>query len=579
MSDNAEVVKIRETISQIKQDASEWLTNFYFSDEELAKNIVAKKLSWRSFNNTFVAVHKRKNLNTILFFASDLDNLTDALRQVSANIEVPMTINFGVNVRDEAILKNLGDRLSDVGFTHYATHIRMTKINPKTKGDNPVDIDPKWYADYADVEVIAYGADEDCDEVEQILYEGLDYRCDIFPDSDELHEMVKNREILIAEDITSHEIAAIHLCKWHSNVIVEGTAWVTREKYRQYFYGLPLRDVYLHLTADVRRQILYIREPKMQKFHEHFGFRADGFQNHVFLKESPTMYSQNTPIISSEQIPDAFSAMNNVDEVSRLKSIVADHAGGGCDLITNFYVGNRETASWIRRKQLFGYGDTDGYLLLRTRRGFCNAYFGTNNLQSFPKLLTLLTRQIQIPISVDLINTSTETAECFLQSKFVRHVSLMRMSKVNNNVNAVHSENDWFAESRDVNTIEETLYENMNPLCEQIPDTEDLASAVDNRQILVARHISNNEAAAFIFFERKGVTVTLRFWAGRKKYHGLGYGKEVYQKYLMANADARRFLLWVRDDNHKVRQIYQRYGMNYENMHDDVYLWRRNFNE
>ena len=122
----------------------------------------------------------------------------------------------------------------------------------------------------------------------------------------------------------------------------------------------------------------------------------------------------------------------------------------------------------------------------------------------------------------------------------------------------------------EVHKVDEIIRENMNPLCEQIPDIEETADAVKNHQILVMRHKS--DVAAVLYFERKGVSTILRFWATRKKYHGRGFGGKLYERYLASNADAQRWLLWVRDDNLKVKQIYQKYGMTYENLHDEVWL-------
>ena len=63
----------------------------------------------------------------------------------------------------------------------------------------------------------------------------------------------------------------------------------------------------------------------------------------------------------------------------------------------------------------------------------------------------------------------------------------------------------------------------------QIPDIEETADAVKNHQILVMRHKS--DVAAVLYFERKGVSTILRFWATRKKYHGRAFGEQRVQAY------------------------------------------------
>ncbi len=160
-----------------------------------------------------------------------------------------------------------------------------------------------------------------------------------------------------------------------------------------------------------------------------------------------------------------------------------------------------------------------------------------------------------------------------MRAKFTQYVSLTRMSCIKNPSQQITPQLSWFAELSDVYEVEKIIYENMNPLCEQIPDIEEIANAVYNRKILVARQ--NLEIAAILFFERTGVSSTLRFWAVRKKYQGQGFGKMIYERYVAINADAQRLLLWVRDDNLKVKQIYRHYGMNFDDLHDSVWVLSR----
>ena len=65
--------------------------------------------------------------------------------------------------------------------------------------------------------------------------------------------------------------------------LAEWVFWVTRPEARNSFHGLRLRNAYMTLTQNVRRQVLYVREAKMRKFHERFGFRIDGFENRIFV--------------------------------------------------------------------------------------------------------------------------------------------------------------------------------------------------------------------------------------------------------------------------------------------------------
>ncbi|MBR1579796.1 MAG: hypothetical protein IJ668_04785 [Selenomonadaceae bacterium] len=262
-----------------------------------------------------------------------------------------------------------------------------------------------------------------------------------------------------------------------------------------------------------------------------------------------------------------FLQVRAVDEVRRAKDVIA--VG---DRLTNFYVGDAALETWIRRKQLLINSDAQTLLMLRERNGFRHLYFVSTDLNDLADKLSALIAQSKGIISTDLIGDCSEVSTAFNRAGFERYVTLTRMFKLKSIEKATVAEDDWFAAPNETNAVEEIIYENMDPLCEQIPDSEDIQVAVEHQQVLAARH--GSELAAILYFDRHGVTATLRFWAGRKKFRGLGYGKTVYDRYIALNADARRLILWVRDDNVKVKQIYLSDGMSLDSLHDEVWLWK-----
>ena len=271
MSENIEVTQVHEKISQIKDSAVDWFTNFYMNDEKLEKNLQRKKISYISSDQTIVLIHQRKDLKNIYFFTSNLNDLVDMLKQISTYISEPMTINFPMNVRDDSKLKLVSEKIAEAGFNHYATQKRLTKINSNSDGSFQK-LDGAWFA-----------RKDDCDEIEEILQKNLDYLADQFPDTDEIRNLIEEKNFLIARDEKSGKIASIIGFNAKKNVI-EWIFWITREEFRNSDYGLDLRDAFLKIADNIRKNITYVRENKMKRFHEMFGFRIDGFQNHVFLK-------------------------------------------------------------------------------------------------------------------------------------------------------------------------------------------------------------------------------------------------------------------------------------------------------
>lgn len=268
-------------------------------------------------------------------------------------------------------------------------------------------------------------------------------------------------------------------------------------------------------------------------------------------------------------IPKNFMQVNSIDEIHQAKEIARNGDG---KLLTNFYVGDESMRSWIERGQIFVRIGDWTFLLLRTRKGFYHLYFASTDPTDLIDRLVDLRAQSDCTISVDLVGDCSEASTCFDRAGFERYISLTRMCRLNTPAPTAIAADDWFAAPHEAGAVEEIIYENMDPLGEQIPDIEEIRAAIDNRNILVARH--GAEVAAILFFNRTGVTVTLRFWASRKKFRGLGYGSLVYKRYVAINADARRFILWVRNDNDAVKKIYRTHGMSFDKLHDEVRLSR-----
>lgn len=262
-----------------------------------------------------------------------------------------------------------------------------------------------------------------------------------------------------------------------------------------------------------------------------------------------------------------FTPARNIDEVRRAKDIIRNN-----ELLTNLYVNDNTLETWIGRRQLSLNADARTLLMLRERQNFCQLYFVSTSVDDLSDKLTTLSSQSKFIISADLVGDCAVVSERFAGAGFERYMTLTRMFKLKTLGVPAVADDSWFAAAHEVNAVEDIIFENMDPLCEQIPDTEDIREAVENHRVLMARH--GSEPAAILFFDRHGVTATLRFWAGRKKFRGLGFGKLVYDRYIALNADARRLILWVRDDNIKVQKIYLSDGMSLDSLHDEIWLLR-----
>ena len=69
------------------------------------------------------------------------------------------------------------------------------------------------------------------------------------------------------------------------------------------------------------------------------------------------------------------------------------------------------------------------------------------------------------------------------------------------------------------------------------------------------------------------MTCCLRYWACRTQWKNQGIGSALYRANIEENRNAKRFLLWVRDDNHTAKSMYQAYGMRFDHLQDEVMVY------
>ena len=198
-----------------------------------------------------------------------------------------------------------------------------------------------------------------------------------------------------------------------------------------------------------------------------------------------------------------FLKAGGVEEVRR----AIDRLGDDGTRLTNFYANDGALDAWIKRGQLFIHGDARTLFLIRTRQGFKQLYFISTGTADLSEKLSTLCSQSNFIISTDLLGNIDEISPCFGNAGFMRYMTLTRMFRLKTVEAAVQPEASWFASPNEVDAVEEIIYENMDPLCEQIPDTEDIRDTVERHCVLAARH--GSELATILYFDRLGVTATL----------------------------------------------------------------------
>ena len=260
--------EIRRSKNFVMESGENFFTNFFAGDKELQKLMTKNNLKYHLTDKTLFVMQEFENFSKLGFVTSDEKDFCDNAKLFLPETNLPVTVEIFSDSRNREESDAFQKNLLELGFKHHATQTRLTKISEQNFYG---EIDPDFYA-----------TKEDCEEILQMLIDTFDVRCDQIPDIDELREFAENREILKLRRDNKIVSAIIFRRKPAS---VEWIFWLTRPEYRPKFCGLLLRDEYIKLTGNVRRQTIHVREKKMKRFHEGFGFKADGFENRVFLFE------------------------------------------------------------------------------------------------------------------------------------------------------------------------------------------------------------------------------------------------------------------------------------------------------
>ena len=236
---------------------------------------------------------------------------------------------------------------------------------------------------------------------------------------------------------------------------------------------------------------------------------------------------------------------------------------------------------WLEHKELTGVLFPHAFFIARKRDGFIQLYSVVDENVHAAESLALVIKHFEQPAVFDQIGEDRWQEKQLVKAGGSHYQSLTRMtgSFVSmQNMIQVEPIIAEFAVSEDLSGIQRILIENMDPLCEQIPADYELAEAIANRQILVHRDELSKHVDAFLMYERHGVMSHLRYWVCASQARGNGIGRSLYRQYLRLNADAKRFILWVRDDNEKAKKIYLSYGMRFDRLKDTVWLYKKGIN-
>jgi len=244
------------------------------------------------------------------------------------------------------------------------------------------------------------------------------------------------------------------------------------------------------------------------------------------------------------------------------------------EFITNFYAAPEPLRDWASQGVLSLARRVCATLLFRRDRHFEHLYHVAASRADLAEALASLEPIPGLPIVTDLVGRPEDVApvsEIHSENGFENYVELVRMVRPGGSLPDSNSEASTdYAHLGDIPAIMAFLDRQLDPLRDQIPETDEIESAIARRSILIDR--SAGVPRCLLLFEDTGRTSAIRYWYVDSECYGGGVGGPLMRTYLREHPSTARFLLWVVGANADAIAKYEHYGFRRENLIDQIMI-------
>ncbi|KAA0126165.1 GNAT family N-acetyltransferase [Chryseobacterium sp. SN22] len=211
--------------------------------------------------------------------------------------------------------------------------------------------------------------------------------------------------------------------------------------------------------------------------------------------------------------------------------------------------------------------------LLTDDDGFKRLYFIASDIEEIKYFLNNEIKNSDTDISVETVGNSKylqDIRDAFLQNGFYEYSSMVRMSKIRNQVEEVDFENIHLLAADNKEEFQELYRKYFDKFVERIPAIEEIEGFIENKN---AYYFSdNNEIQGFIVFEYYGITSHLRYWFVHPDYREKRIGSKLIQLFFNLGENIRRELFWVIESNENAIKRYKHFGFVEEDMHNLILI-------
>jgi hypothetical protein len=242
---------------------------------------------------------------------------------------------------------------------------------------------------------------------------------------------------------------------------------------------------------------------------------------------------------------------------------------------TNCLFPSNQLTQWSVREKIIPIFIQSDCLVFGLKEAKCTRLFYAGERAVIPQVFSYAMKSWAGPLTVDIIGRAGENNSIIQEwysIGFHEHVVILRLVrtapwKIDNP--EIMASTDVVTE-RDATNVLKLMDENFDQYADRIPDEIEIGDAIREKKIIAVKN--QGVLIGFLWYDRIGLTSTIRFWCVSRAIQGGGVGGGMIRAYRQVCGDVRRHLLWVRDNNSQARACYQHYGYVADGLEDHVLL-------
>lgn len=257
--------QIKEELVRLRAQEGRWRTNFYVSDEELARWCAKGELSFCSTEGSFFLLHNRETFCHAFICTVNLADAKNTFEALTQKVEVPISIDI-LGGNDE-----LRDMLVRIGFRHEMTLLRMIRPNDNMQVDD-MPIGDEEYGKAVELPLL----------MEQ-LQTNFNPSTKQLPDEEELLRMIQEKNVLVLR--TPENVVAGFLVFAHQGAVLLLRYIAVMEDWRGKKFGETLLNQFLRIRHGIRKHQLWVKKENLPAVHlyEKHGFCFDGLCDDIYI--------------------------------------------------------------------------------------------------------------------------------------------------------------------------------------------------------------------------------------------------------------------------------------------------------